>query len=230
MAAAEKPPAQPPLSEIDKLQAEVLQQLRLLFQRYRNPLERKKKFEERLDFFSSAREDLRAAVQRAIEASVIEDRATYEQETLAAMEPLMKLKIDEPEMYRELQGKRASRRETNYPLLTELIGYEFGEDGWMRLHVPDQGGLSPFELYGRVRKSLEALAQYLKNHPEVPGVVGTSWLAADKHGASFLQRLGFTIEGLIDEEMRRTHFADEPRPVAHLRMSREEMLKRYGNG
>jgi hypothetical protein len=42
-----------------------------------------------------------------------------------------------------------------------------------------------------------------------------------------LEKLGFEIEGPIDEETRKKHFADDPRPISKAVISREKLLEKY---
>ncbi|MBI2639849.1 MAG: hypothetical protein HYW90_03095 [Candidatus Sungbacteria bacterium] len=82
---------------------------------------------------------------------------------------------------------------------------------------------------GLIRQGLSELAHKLTSNPELQNIdkiTATSWIVA-KH-PKLMERLGFTIEGPITEELKKEHFAGEARNVSRCSMTKEELLKRYG--
>jgi hypothetical protein len=214
-------------TELQKLRDKFVEIARVLFDQLPDSKERQRQFESKLKFFFKGEPDIRASALRTIEASAIQDREKYLQETLHAIEPLLRFKAEQPDAYDALRYP-LQHADYDYELLTDFLGYEFSSNGWIVLHVPENKGKSPMELIAGFRASMKALATFLKQHPNVPGVLGTSWIVADKHGAKVLERMGFTIDGPIDEELRLEYFADEIRPVAKTHMTREEVIAKYG--
>ena len=219
------------LSAEDLLKAKYREETRsalgTLFDANPDPEQRRGLVREKLRIFNKKEGEFSEAVRLATQAGLLENREAFIATAVKALEPIITLRVEEPEMFQDIQ-QRGRVVDSNFIPLSELLSYELGEDGWMRLHVADKKGVPPLELYGLMRQGLKKLAKFLKEHPEIPGAVGTSWIVADKQGARLLKMLGFTMEGPIQEEMRQAYFAEETRPIAISRISREEVLKRYG--
>ena len=75
------------------------------------------------------------------------------------------------------------------------------------------------------REGLEELAKTVKENQAVKRVEAISWIVADH--PKILEKLGFTVVGEIDEEMRRKYYADDNRPIGRATVSREDFLRRY---
>ncbi|MBI4114431.1 MAG: hypothetical protein HY445_01160 [Candidatus Niyogibacteria bacterium] len=79
-----------------------------------------------------------------------------------------------------------------------------------------------------IKQGLSELARKITSDKELRDIdliTATSWIVA-KHPKT-MERLGFTTEGPITDEMKREHFADETRDVSKCYMSKEELLRLY---
>ena len=112
--------------------------------------------------------------------------------------------------------------------LSETLAFGVSE-GMAHIHLAPSSALGIAALRADVEAGLRELARRLRDDEEftdVTSVKGTSWIVAKN--PRLLERLGFTIDGPISEEIRAAHFAEESRPVAAAHMDRDDFLARYG--
>jgi len=110
--------------------------------------------------------------------------------------------------------------------LNEII-YFGADDNLAHIHLGSARTFGPKEIISLFNDGLEKLAKELIK-PEFAGikkVTATSWIVAQK--PDFFAGAGFTIDGLVDEEMRQRHFSTETRPVVASHIDREDFLQRY---
>lgn len=108
----------------------------------------------------------------------------------------------------------------------------FGTHGTTaHIHLAPASSLGIAKLRADVDTGLRELARRLQEEPELQAiqtVEASSWIVAKN--PRLIERLGFTVDGLISEEVRERYFHEESRPVASAHMSREDLLERYGSG
>lgn len=187
------------------------------------------RFAERL--LESARPFLEAGVlgddaeARLRAAADLEDDAQALDAVMAALEPLVELKFEDPKRYDGIRGEEV------FLPVNEVLTYEVEGDA-VRLHVPVNTGRPPLEMMAQIGDGLRKLAAIVREHnasgkgEPIRRIVGTSWIVAK--APALMKRAGFTLKGDISEEVREAHFSSETRPVQEAEMTVEELLRRYG--
>src|SRR3990167_7971144 len=102
-------------------------------------------------------------------------------------------------------------------------------DTTAHIHLAPASSMGIAGLRADVDAGLRELARRLQSDPELQNiqtVKATSWIVAKN--SRLIERLGFTVDGLISEEQKERHFFEESRPVASAHMDRQDFLKRYG--
>lgn len=121
-------------------------------------------------------------------------------------------------------------REGKFMPLNEIISFGVGGDNIAHIHLAPASLLRPKELLRGVREGLQELARRLEEDPkfkDVSVVTASSWIVAKN--PKLLERIHFTVDGPISEQMREEHFQDEVREVWAAHMDRKEFLKQYGD-
>lgn len=80
-----------------------------------------------------------------------------------------------------------------------------------------------------VKEGLKELAERIKTDPtlrDIEEITASSWIVASH--PHMMEKLGFTMGGVISEEIRRDHFPGDQRDIAECSMSREDVLRIYG--
>jgi len=124
--------------------------------------------------------------------------------------------------------KEGSLEQYKFIPLNEILSYGIAGD-LIHIHLEPAEGRSPGEKMELVQQGLRELAKKLIEDHALEGIktiLATSWIVAAH--PRIMEKLGFKVEGPIDEKMRREHFADESRPVGYSHMSREQFLELYG--
>ncbi len=115
--------------------------------------------------------------------------------------------------------------------LNELLYYHIGDDkNVIHLHVNSKTTQNNFKLYTQMRDGLKKLAQDLQTDPKlatISRIEGTSWIVYDR--PQVLESLGFMVDGPISDELRKAHFADDPREIWTSHFLREDFIERYTN-
>jgi hypothetical protein len=106
--------------------------------------------------------------------------------------------------------------------LNEIMYYG-GRDDYIHIHLANARDLK--NLRALVLDGLQKLAEVIKNNEKVKTIEATSWIVAKNPG--LMEKMGFEVEGEIDEEFRRRHFSDDKRKISKATIGREEFLKRY---
>lgn len=105
----------------------------------------------------------------------------------------------------------------------ELVSYGM-EDDLIHIHVVPKEKVE--NIFIKFREGLQEIAKIVNENPNIKKVSGSSWLVAE-NAEALERRYGFTIDGEIDEKMRKEHFAYEKRKVWGMHIDREEFLRRY---
>ncbi len=151
----------------------------------------------------------------------IDDLDTFTETVLEAYAPVIsRIEADPAGFQREQQDEALSDKNER---LNDLLHYHLDEDKNMHLHVfPNMLTDRPEQLR-LLREGLRLAAEQLKAVDEVGMVYATSWIVAKN--PALLEKLGFTIEGEIDEAERRSLFSGEDRPIARASISREDFIR-----
>lgn len=113
--------------------------------------------------------------------------------------------------------------------LNEVLSYGTHREE-AHIHLAPAKHESSLKLGVLVKRGLEKLAQKIKEDPELKNierVSATSWLVATKEGGRLMEKLGFQIDGPIDEDFRAEHFKGELRPISRSHIERDEFLAKY---
>lgn len=104
------------------------------------------------------------------------------------------------------------------------------DDTILRVHVATAETLEPFEVRDEFNAGMRKLARLASDPSALLGmkrVVGTSWIVGE-HPA-VVARMGFTLaESDLSDEEKAKYFPGEKRKVRESWMTREELIKRYG--
>jgi hypothetical protein len=99
------------------------------------------------------------------------------------------------------------------------------ENGTAIIHVAPKGDLKLGAVIKAFRDGLKELARQVREDERIKEIQATSWIVASNPG--LLEKVGFVVEGAIDEKMKTEHFSDENRPVSWAHMSRKAFLDKY---
>jgi hypothetical protein len=159
------------------------------------------------------------------EAAATPDREEFIQRMTEALDPILDLYAEKGEEF-EIVARRSFIENGGFTELNQLLAYDI--DGTtVRLHIPPNEMTSPGEKRRLLVDGLRMLASVLVEREDLLQVNAASWIvAAHPH---LMERLGFTIDGGIDEEVQRTHFAGETRPIALAHIDRGAFLRLYGS-
>lgn len=171
------------------------------------------------------------AVQKILaevaQCSAIDDREQFIVKTSAIVKPIIDLRVSHPQEFEKMK-RVAFVKEGGFIPLNEILSYEFDE-GIIYLHlaqakelIKSSGVKNVLDL---ITDGLEKLSEVVKEDESIKKIVATSWIVAQS--PKILERLGFTIEGEIDEEAKVRHFVGETRPVSRASMTRGEFLAKY---
>lgn len=143
--------------------------------------------------------------------------------------PFLDLKFSDPTNFdraMEMSSRSRIEEEGGYIKLNDLLYYGYGYDPnglFVHLHVAPAQTLP--DKIALLRGGLKRLASQIVNDQRVGSIVATSWIVAEH--PRLIERLGFVVDGPIDEQTRKKYFADDSRPISKAHVSREDFLKRY---
>lgn len=128
----------------------------------------------------------------------------------------------------EQVSRKAFVRESGFTELSKLLSFNTrGKEAY--IHLAPGRTMRPKQLINDVRAGLQELAKRVETDEslkDVDSVHATSWIVA-RH-PKLMERLGFTVTGAIEEELRRKRFADDTRDIWHGEISKEDLLRLYG--
>jgi hypothetical protein len=164
----------------------------------------------------------------------IKDKEEFINKAISSLEPLFKLRENNPKAVEELGAmlfaglsgfirlnKRFSYGEGSYDKNKDLVHIhlapveelikEVGIDGIMDL----------------MRDALEKLAKKVKANEKIDRITATSWIIAKKPAGKRLENFGFTLEGEISKEDKQRYHKDDSREIHRASMTREQFLEKY---
>ncbi len=206
-----------------RIREDLCSRLEALFNQTRSPEDRALFIRQKLEPSIRAGSMPASMLDEALVVNRSTDRGEFLKGMQQVLEPYIQALVDETHPIHQTR-----RAEAGHIPLSGALSYELKEDGWMVLHVPENYGTSPTELYVELRKGMRALAALLQEHPDIKGVRGKSWIVGDPGGQRLVHSLGFTVASVDREEQVRSD-PSEYRPVAVASRSREEVLARYAD-
>lgn len=162
------------------------------------------------------------AVKKSLQAcSKIEDEKEFVDGVMLALQPVLTFRKNNPQAFEKMAREVAMSQEGMKPL--NEIMYYGGRDDYIHIHLANARDMK--KLRALVLDGLQKLAEIIKADEKVKTIEATSWIVAKNPG--LMEKMGFEVEGEIDEEFRRRHFGDDKRKISKATISREEFLKRY---
>ncbi|MFH0874096.1 MAG: hypothetical protein V1846_04650 [Candidatus Komeilibacteria bacterium] len=154
----------------------------------------------------------------------LENKDDFVAAVFKILEPLLIVKKNYPKRW-DVVARREFQQREDFMVINQLLAY--GIDGdTIYLHVAPNETTPAVEKVNLIKSGLKELAVIVKNSPDIKYIVGISWIVASR--GSLLERLGFTVRQLTDEEKGESHDIDL-RDTALASISREELLQRYGS-
>lgn len=159
------------------------------------------------------------------ELANIEDDDEFVAQLSHRLQPMVDVKLDQPELYESIQQQIILER-PGYVKVNDLFAYELGKnDTYFQLHIfPVETRKDKLSL---IKEGMKGLAEVVNKNPNIQEVVAVAWIVASNPG--LMERLGFEIDGPMSEEERNEYFPIEAGEVGKAHITREELLKRYLN-
>lgn len=133
------------------------------------------------------------------------------------IKPIVDLRLERPELFvREGGPSREFFR------INELLSYEINRNT-LYIHVIPEEKVKHFLI--KLREGLQKLAGIVDGNTDIEVIEGESWIVA-KH-LDLIEKLGFIIDGEINEEDRETHYPGEKGRIFKAHISRDDFLKKY---
>lgn len=200
-----------------------------VFDQFSTPQERSQAVLYKLADFVRAGVLGEAEVAQVQAAETSEDKEAWVAEILQVLEPIVQMQINQPAEYESILRANTIRiavEQNGSVQLNEVVYYDRDSHGWAHLHLAPsvhvRGKL------GLIKDALQQLAVVAQADPDFKGVAGTSWIVGAHE--RILERFGFTIEGEISAEDRERGFSheDADTSIKRARISKEELIRRYG--
>jgi len=155
----------------------------------------------------------------------IENREEFIEKVLIILNPLIELRRKDPGTFEKIR-REAFIKGGGFIPVNEIFSYGL-ENDFIHIHLAPAETMGLAEKLSAIKNGLEELAKIVNDNKSIKEIVATSWIVAEN--PKILERLGFEIEGEIDEETKRKYFANEERAVAKASISREKFLESYLN-
>ena len=153
----------------------------------------------------------------------IENKDDFIIAIIDALKPLRDAKINDPEGFEEAQ-RQGWVESSNFTKINDLISYGIDE-GTMHIHVAPNETTSNAKKLSMLKEGMGGFAKAVKKNEAIEKITGTSWIVAEH--PRLLEKLGFTVEGDIEDEERERFFAGETRDIHRANINRDELLSRY---
>lgn len=164
------------------------------------------------------------SIRKAMESCTkFDKKEEFIKEMMSALEPVLTFKKNNPELFEQLRRTAVMNLEGMKPINDIL--YYGGRGDYLHIHLAPAGDFGLAKLKGQVLDGLQKLAEIVKNQENIKTIEATSWIVAKN--PKLMEKLGFEVQGEIDEEFKQRHFQGDKRKISKATMSREELLKRY---
>ncbi|MEK7664968.1 MAG: hypothetical protein AAB361_02400 [Patescibacteria group bacterium] len=163
-------------------------------------------------------------IKQSIEAcSQIDDEKQFVDGVISALEPILTFRKNNPQAFEQMAREVVMNQEGMKPL--NEIMYYGGHDNYVHIHLAHARDIGIGKLRSLVLDGLQKLAEVVKNNEKIEDIEATSWIVAKN--PKLIEKLGFEVQGEINEEFRRQYFSEDERDIAMATIKREEFLKRY---
>ena len=154
------------------------------------------------------------------ECAKIGNKNEFVEAVIEIIKPFVELALEKPELFVPAEG-----RDREFIKINELLSYGVSASGnQIHIHiVPDEAIRNGFSRL--INEGLRELAKVVKENEQIKSINGTSWIIAKQ--PRILEKLGFTLDGEISEEVRAKHFPGEKMEIHEAHMSREDFLDKY---
>ncbi|MBU1673449.1 hypothetical protein KJ839_03295 [Patescibacteria group bacterium] len=156
----------------------------------------------------------------------IEDRGEFIVSVEQALEPIIDMRVNNPEVFEKEVSRRAFVEGGNFIPLNEIVSYDMNREGWAYLHLAPARTMGPREALGKIDDALKQLAIITKENESFQGIRAASWIVANN--PRLLEKFGFIIDGPIEGDEKNRHFPGETRPVSLAHISRKDLIDKYG--
>ncbi|PWB38465.1 MAG: hypothetical protein C3F02_03875 [Parcubacteria group bacterium] len=224
----ENPIEQSPINKSEQEKAEFADRLRrgigIIFDSHDNGFGRAEDVKQRIlffkEFYNQSEEDLMTKID---DMATEEDKEQFIQGVLGILEPVVQTKYDRPADF-ERVSRRVFVEFGEMTSINEFLAYNIAGDS-LHIHVPPNETTATKDKLRLLREGLHAVAKVIDQNMDIKNIVGTSWIVASH--PRLVERLGFKVEGQVDEETRKRNFGDDPRGISLATMRREDFLKKY---
>ena len=141
----------------------------------------------------------------------------------AILKPIADASVQRPQEFEKV-AREEFRAQGGFTPVNDLLAYGI-HDTVMHLHAMQNKTAELRQKLGMLKDGMKRIAQIVRDNEAVQEVTATSWIVAEH--PKLLERMGFTVEGPITDEMRAKHFQGDPRAISLAKISREELLRRY---
>lgn len=153
------------------------------------------------------------------------DDTSFVELILNKIKPVLDLKFSNPinfDKAMEMYTRSSIEENKGYIKLNDLLYFGYGSGGsWIHIHVaPNERTENKISLF---RDGLKKLTVEVFKDKRIKTIFATSWIVAEHPG--LLKRMGFVLDGPIDDETKSKYFLDESRQVARAHITREQLLK-----
>lgn len=168
-----------------------------------------------------------------------DDEEIYIDEVVSIMQPLLKLKVEKPVLYEDVQAL-AQMEVSGFTPLNSRVSYGLttGREGNRYAHIhfaPSHELKKTYDSKGEwvdamqelYEDGLRQVAQIAHDDESFSHITSTSWLNNTRTYGDQKRRMGFINFEPISEELRAQHFANEERTVIKCILPREVLLERY---
>lgn len=131
-----------------------------------------------------------------------------------------------PESFEEISRQGFIEQSKTIPL-NEILTYGVYKE-IAHIHLAPAETMGPKLLITKVKEGLAELATRLESDPDladVKKITATSWIVAKN--PHLLERMGFSIDGPISDEVREQRYRNDDREISTSHMNREDFLARY---
>jgi len=155
--------------------------------------------------------------------STLENETEFTKQCADCLRPLLDWKKQDPRSF-EAKLRENVAEVTGFTPLNETLTYGRYKD-CIHIHVSPSETLRVSEKLALIKDGFHKLRDILLADESIKEVSATSWIVAANPG--ILEKLGFTIDGEIPEDMKERHFQNETRPVFNAHITRDEFIDKY---
>jgi hypothetical protein len=195
-----------------------------VFDSHKNGQERTEEILKRMAPFLDSQFVAGKEIQKLLEQhSATEDKDAFIDGVASALKPIFEFREKNPEEFGKIL-REAFVEQGGFTKVNEILSYGEYKD-LVHIHLASSDGMKIGEVKRKFLEGLGQLAEIIKNKEEIKKITATSWIVAKN--SKLLEKLGFTVEGELSEELKREHFTGDKRPISRASISREDFLKIY---